>query len=282
MTPERVADAYLEACLAELDALKPGNVHRFAAGHGMTVADFERSARVSAPAVARAGQGVGAAILDAVARTREAVGCNTNLGIILLCAPLAAAALSDGSGKLRERLAATLDALDVADAEAAFAAIRLAAPAGLGESRKHDVRDPAAVDLRAAMAEAAARDSIARQYASGFTEVFDLGLPCLKAALREGSETWAATAVYLRFLARLPDSHVARKQGEAAALALQERAVAVERRFAAATDPAALTEALLSFDAALKREGLNPGSSADLTVATLFAARLEAALEAAP
>ena len=39
--------AYLEACALELRALKPGNVHVHAAGHGMTAADFERSAAAS-------------------------------------------------------------------------------------------------------------------------------------------------------------------------------------------------------------------------------------------
>ena len=51
----RIAAAYVEACLAELDAPKPGNVHRFAAGHGMQAADFVRSAEASA--ALRCGQG---------------------------------------------------------------------------------------------------------------------------------------------------------------------------------------------------------------------------------
>ncbi|MBX6323666.1 MAG: triphosphoribosyl-dephospho-CoA synthase, partial [Rhodospirillaceae bacterium] len=32
----RIAAAYVAACLAELRALKPGNVHAFADGHRMT------------------------------------------------------------------------------------------------------------------------------------------------------------------------------------------------------------------------------------------------------
>ena len=88
----RIAEAYIAACLLELDALKPGNVHRHAEGHGMTVADFERSAEVSAPALARTGASVGSRVLEAVEATRAAVGQNTNLGIVLLAAPLAAAA----------------------------------------------------------------------------------------------------------------------------------------------------------------------------------------------
>ena len=74
-------------------ALKPGNVHVFADGHGMTAEDFcrerrERPRPLSAPprALGSAGASVGAV------EASGAVGQNTNLGIVLLCAPLAAAA----------------------------------------------------------------------------------------------------------------------------------------------------------------------------------------------
>src|SRR5690242_14660894 len=84
--------AYIAACELELRALKPGNVHDFAAGHGMTVDDFAASAEVSAGPLCRPGASVGERILGAIRATRERVGCNTNLGIVLLAAPLVAAA----------------------------------------------------------------------------------------------------------------------------------------------------------------------------------------------
>src|SRR5512146_2406475 len=146
----RIAAAYVEACLAELDALKPGNVHRFAAGHGMQVADFVRSAEVSAAWVAARGARVGARVRAAVEATLKAVGQNTNLGIILLSAPLAAAAEARGSA-LRPALALVLDRLDEADAADVFAAIAAANPGGLGRVARHDVNAPAATTLREAM-----------------------------------------------------------------------------------------------------------------------------------
>src|SRR5579863_834651 len=88
---DRVAAAYIEACLAELDAPKPGNVHRFAPGHGMSMVDFVRSAGASAGPITAKGARVGVRVRSAVEATLSAVGQNTNLGIILLCAPLAAA-----------------------------------------------------------------------------------------------------------------------------------------------------------------------------------------------
>jgi triphosphoribosyl-dephospho-CoA synthase len=272
----RIAEAYIEACLAELQALKPGNVHIFAAGHRMSIADFEKSARVSAPAIADGSLRVGARIHEAVRATHDVVGCNTNLGIVLLCAPLAAA--STGSG-LKTRLAGVLATLDVDDAEQTFAAIRLASPAGLGDSAEHDVREPARVTLLDAMAAAAERDRIARQYACGFADIFDVGVPRLRAMLtRCGDERWAATSAYLGFLAGFPDSHIVRKYGKARAETVRNEAAQLDAKLLSHVSPEAMTPALLDFDTKLKSEGLNPGTSADLTVASLFALKLENAV----
>src|SRR6204780_1165823 len=116
---DRVAAAYIEACLTELDAPKPGNVHRFAPGHRMEVADFVRSAEASAAAIAATGARVGIRVRTAVDATLKAVGQNTNLGIILLCAPLAAAAEAEDA-PLRPALAGGLDRLDRGGAGAVF------------------------------------------------------------------------------------------------------------------------------------------------------------------
>ena len=128
---DRVAAAYTEACLAELDAPKPGNVHRFAPGHRMEVADFIRSAEASAAPIAAKGARVGIRVRAAVDATLKAVGQNTNLGIILLCAPLATAAEAEDAA-LRPALAGVLDRLDRADAADVFAAMPPPNPAASG------------------------------------------------------------------------------------------------------------------------------------------------------
>jgi triphosphoribosyl-dephospho-CoA synthase len=152
----RIGDAYRAACALELDALKPGNVHRASAGHGMTVADFLTSAAVSADPLTEPGLGLGERVYRAVAATRAAVGCNTNLGIILLCAPLIQAALDPAApATLRARLLTVLCAADRRDMDGLNRAIRLAAPGGLGESAQHDVAAPATATPLAVMALAA-------------------------------------------------------------------------------------------------------------------------------
>lgn len=273
-SPAQVAAAFREACLAELRALKPGNVHAFGEGHGMSVADFEVSARVSAGPICDPALGVGAAVHAAVRATHEAVGCNTNLGILLLCAPLARAAMATGPGDPRARLAGVLDSLDIVDAEEAFRAIRLAAPGGLGNAERHDVNAPPTVGLREAMAEAADRDLIARQYATGFRDVFELGLPRLREGLAlHADRDRAVTATYLALLAAHPDSHVARRHGAGVAERVRRRAQALEAVMAE-VGPDRSRADLVAFDTDLKRDGVNPGTSADMTVATLLVARL--------
>ena len=263
--------AYLAACLGEIEALKPGNVHVHAAGHGMSVEDFRVSARVSAAPLAARGSPVGRRILEAVTATRAAVGCNTNLGIVLLAAPLLAAAERARRGGLRRSLSEILQGLGVADAAAAYAAIRLAAPAGLGRVGEQDAAAAPTVDLRRAMALAAERDSIARQYATDYADVFDIGVARLRAeAARGTAPEWAASHIYMDFLAAFPDSHIRRKHGEEAAEAVRAEASSLAAALAHATADRRRS-ALIDFDQDLKRRGLNPGSSADLSVASLLA-----------
>jgi triphosphoribosyl-dephospho-CoA synthase len=271
---DTVAAAFVAACRAELDALKPGNVHVHAAGHGMEVDDFRRSAEASAGPIADPKQSVGARILAAVEATRAACGQNTNLGILLLSAPLAAAA--QGGGDLAASLARVLAGLTVADARLAYRAIRLAAPGGLGRSDRHDVAEEPRVTLLEAMRAAAARDRIAWQYANGFADILELGVARLRHGRARGwPEPWAVTSTYLAFLAAFPDSHILRKHGAAAAEEVRAAAVELDAALLAADDPAALHATLLSLDRRLKAAGLNPGTSADLTVATHLAAALD-------
>ncbi|KQP04773.1 triphosphoribosyl-dephospho-CoA synthase [Methylobacterium sp. Leaf93] len=273
LSPEAIAVAYRACCLAELDALKPGNVHVFGDGHRMAVADFVTSAEVSASHLAEPGARVGRRVRTAMEATLGAVGQNTNLGILLLCAPLALAA--ERGGPLRGALSHVLDTLNAADATDVFAAIRAANPGGLGKAERHDVTGPEApASLLAAMAEAAPRDRIARAYVTGFADIFGIGIPALAEARGKGlTPPWSTTALFLGYLAAVSDSHVARKHGVERADALR-----MEARELLSLDLATRPVAeLLARDHSWKAQNLNPGTSADMTVATLFADRLLAA-----
>ncbi len=273
-----IATAFIAACREEVEAPKPGNVHIFSAGHGMTAEQFFVSAAAAAPPLCAPGKAVGERIHDAVAASFAAVGMNTNLGIVLLCAPLAAAAERAEFGEpLQTALAKVLVALDTTDTEHVFAAIRLANPGGLGTAARYDVHSnlhgAADVTLLLAMAEAAERDRIAAQYAGNFHDVFVTGLNALEKAHGCGLKPpWPVLAVYLTFLSAFPDSHIMRKHGSATASETQREASEMLSLFQRKGEDS-LTD-LLGFDQSLKSRQRNPGTSADLTVATLFADRL--------
>lgn len=278
--PNPVAKAVWQACMTELEALKPGNVSLYAEGHGMGVDDFVLSARCIADVLGQPGMTVGERILQSVEATRSAVECNTNLGIVLLCAPLTHAVLEPGKGTggtgLRRKLHTTLEQLTKTDTDLVFRAIRLARPAGLGQSPRHDVENPVAAPLLEVMAEAEHRDRIAYQYTHGFADVFDTGIPTLEAELtRWPDRAWAAVGVYLEFLARFPDSHIERKLGSKTAEDVRLSAAKHLSLFRASDRPEQVAEALLAFDRCLKQRGINPGTSADLTVATMLARDLQ-------
>ena len=269
--------------MAELQAIKPGNVHVFADGHGMTVHDFIKSADATAALISQAGLTVGERIVQAVKATQSAVGINTNLGLILLCAPLIQAALSPSTElDLAQNLARVLDGLTVDDGALAAQAILLAKPAGLGSATKHDVQAEIGVNLKQLMLAAADRDFIAWQYANNYDAIFCDALPRFLTAkqawqdqAKVSSEVWAATAVYLAFLARHPDSHIVRKHGIDIAQAVCLEAQAIEADYAKTDNPKLMQTPLLKWDASLKQRGINPGTSADLTVATLLAYQLQ-------
>src|SRR5215207_865009 len=195
-TAESVAGAAQLACVLEASAEKPGNITPSHDFHDTSYEDMLRSAIAVGPELARAGQrGVGETVLAAVEASRRVAPANTNLGIALLLAPLAKAALD--RGPLRARLGATLRALDVADARAAYA-----------------VRSEPAVGLRDAMAGAAERDSVASEYVTDYALTFDTGVPALVAALGDGlAVREAIVELHLRLLDQTPDTLIARKGG---------------------------------------------------------------------
>jgi len=270
-----VAAAAQLACVLEASAEKPGNitpVHDFA---DTTYEDMLRSAVALGPELARADErGVGDTVLAAVRATRRVAGANTNLGIALLLAPLARAALLAGAH--RDAVEQVLGALTLDDARTAYAAIRAAGAGGLDAPVEHDVRDEPALALREAMAAAADRDSVAAEYATGYAITFELGLPVLAGALDDGLRPRAAVVeLCLELLAAVPDTLVARKRGRAEAERVSAGAARVLAAGGVRSD--AGRTALAAFDASLRVDGnaLNPGTTADLVTATLFVALLE-------
>ena len=294
-SPGRLAQS---ACVLEATAAKAGNVHPDASFEDAHWQDFMVSAIVTAPLLDQVAEfGVGHTILQCVRATQDAVGHNTNLGMLLLLAPLTAAAhrasasespaaappvpttsstSATSPASLADHLAAVLADLTSEDAAAAFTAIAEASPAGLGQTDRGDVHAPPPADLSLvdAMRLAADRDDVAKQYATNFADIFDRLTPQLAAHLAAGMPTdLAIVTLHLQQMAHTPDTLIRRKCGDAEATESQRRAQHVLDAGFPRTDAGA--EAMNDFDAWLRESPnhqRNPGASADLIAATIFCA----------
>lgn len=288
-----IAWAGQAACILEAAAPKVGNVNRWHDFADCSLEDFLLSALALGPPLGRAHrQSVGQTVLQAIAATRQVVASNTNLGMVLLMVPLAKAwgqmtggdyrrHLAQKGGSKRELMAEVskvLNGLTVEDTRVVYAAIRLAAPAGMGRVEAHDIyqEEEPQITLQAAMRLAADWDLIAREYATGFWLTLAIGGPRLLRGLRQGlglPEAIAQTHLYL--LSRYPDTLIARKAGKEAGAEVQDRARQVWK--AGGWTTAAGREAVAQFDSWLRRQGkqLNPGTTADITAAALFWLLLE-------
>ena len=277
ITQTQLIKAYMQACELDVHAFKPGNVSVYNAGHEMSVDDFILSSEVSAKSITNPKYSLGEKIYYAVKVTREAVGCNTNLGIVLLCAPIFQAMQQQGELSLRDRLKQVLDSTSKKDAEWTFKAIVLAAPGGLGESKNQDVKEKPGVTLTQAMGVASEKDRIALQYVTVYKDVFEFSILRYNSGLvRFEDQAWAAALVFSGLLRKYSDSHIERKFGEKHSGWVLAQMTTVDDALLNTDKPEQLVPMLHEVDRAFKAKGINPGTTADLTVATVLVVLMEA------
>jgi triphosphoribosyl-dephospho-CoA synthase len=262
------------ACVWEATAAKPGNVHRGADFEDLNYLDLVTSALAIGPRIdAAPNERLGRTLLECVEATRGAVATNTNLGTLLLMVPLAmvprAVSLKAGIGRI-------LDGLDAEDCRLAYEAIRAAKPGGMSQVSEADLAGDPPTSLVEAMRLAAERDLVARQYANGFAEVLDVVLPSLARGLER---PWALQDVilhtFLELLRDYPDSLIARKCGIPTAQRASTMAAAALEGGSPGEE--AYDQLVGDLDFWLRCDGhrRNPGTTADLLAAGLFAALRE-------
>lgn len=258
-------------CVMEATARKPGNVHPQASFEDLCYEDFVKAAGRIAPFLAMTRRlGIGRAVFSTVDVTRAAAGSNVNLGIVLLLAPLTAVppeqTLADGIGEV-------LNGLTQRDAQLVYEAVKIASPGGMGTVGKDDVAGAPTGTLLEVMRLAEDRDLVAAQYATGFQTVLNEGVPLLKET--DGfADNWeqAVIRLHLTLMARHPDSLIARKCG----LTLARNAAELAQGVLDAgwpDSPEGQTQ-LKQLDKWLRADGhrRNPGTTADVVTACLFAA----------
>ena len=272
--------AIVWACQQEVSAPKPGNVNCYSDAHQMSVQDFLKSARAIAPILSQKNLSIGDMILKSVVATQKVVNCNTNLGIILLFAPLCKAIHDCHTSKqLPGSLSLFLNDLNIDDAKKAYEGIRLAQAGGLGNSDLHDINNEPTVTLRHAMEYAKDKDSIAAQYLNNYRDIFGLGLTNLTLSINCGeSIEWASAFAYLNLLCDIPDSLIIRKQGLSCAKSLMTQSKEVLQKMNGNNKISQIESDIILLDKELKQKAINPGTTADMTAATLLVYAFEQAL----
>jgi triphosphoribosyl-dephospho-CoA synthase len=213
-------------------------------------------------------------------------GGNVHLGIILLFSPLTAAAgsvMKEGVVDLIE-LRSTLDEVikgaTPLDSVNIYRAIDEAmSEENLGFVDQLDVKDTSSLNriLEEGLApmdifmECQARDTICNEWTTGFNVTFTEGYPFLRKRLDEGTNINEATVdTFLKILSEHPDSLIQRKKGTGNAITVSEKANKIIQAGGASSEVG--MKMIQKLDDELREENgsLNPGTTADLTAASLF------------
>jgi triphosphoribosyl-dephospho-CoA synthase len=273
MDRKAIEAAVMDSFTGEIEAFKPGNVSVYAEGHDMTVKDFLLSAEVSTPILCQSDFSLGQRILESVKATQAAVGCNTNLGMLILFAPIVMAAESGFKDvkALQQNLEVILSSLTHEDTINVYEAIRIANPGGLGNVESQDVSESPQCSLIEAMHLASHRDVVAMQYTNNFKEIFETGVSTIKSFDKSwNSVKWATVSGYLMFMSSIIDSHIQRKYGVEVGEKIKIKCGGIAERFLKASNPETELNRIQRFDEELKAENYNPGTCADLTAASLL------------
>ena len=278
---EKLIELYHHVCWLDVHSLKPGNVSVYANSKDLKIDDFLSSAQASAEPITHVHKSLGQRILNAAQATHQMVGTNTNLGIILLIAPLVQAVYDTKRGipldsdELRKSLGCVLRQTTVEDAVLVYQAIRLMNPGGMGEKDNQDISQEPNVSLLKTMEFASSWDRIAAQYSNCFNEILSFGLPKFRSLKhRWQDEKWATTGLFLGYLSHYQDSLIERKYGMLKAKEISDMIRELEMELCRSDLPGGYEAQLLQIDSQLKRDLINPGTTADLTAASIFASGL--------
>jgi triphosphoribosyl-dephospho-CoA synthase len=240
---------------------KPGNIDRCHDYPDTRLEHFLASTILVRPVFERAvaGEGsVGTLIKEAVRATNVHSGGNTHFGAFLLLIPLLMGETINGAQKVIEKT--TVD-----DAVAFYEAFSLTR-VHMRDHFELDVNDPHTLavlrernlTLLDVLRLSAPRDMVAREWTNGFS-LTHTGAHLLKS---HGCGRKSIVASFLDFLATEKDTFVIKKHGEEVAQEVLQHAREVQ----------AGLQSIAAFDETLIARGINPGSLADILIASIYLA----------
>ena len=263
--------AYLFSCKKDIELIKPGNVNLLSSHKDTKAQDYLDSAILSSKELFNQNYSLGKRILESVNITRSQVNVNTNLGIILLCAPVIQSYIDFNNLDLREGIKKTLSTTSIKDTHDLCAAINISSPGGLGDSDMYDTASYPNASIKQIMDYSQEYDRISYQYSHNFSDIFDFIIPKLEFLnQRYESLDISLSLLFIEILAKIPDSHISRKFGDKIAKKTSNNAHDLLKILDREHDPDYLAKALNNLDYEYKKKGINPGTTADLLVASLM------------
>ena len=304
--PNREKARYISNCLElamllEVTVAKPGNVNLTVGFEGTRIEHFLASAVAAESSFEEAAcrgiavchkklsvseVGMGQIMKKCAADISEwQKGGNTLLGTIMLFVPLAVAGGMTPTGenfdfdfqRLRANLRLAIESTTAEDAISLYEAIDIAKPSGLGGAPDLDVTDPASktrilkdnVSLYEVFKIAAAYDDICSEWINNYPITFDFAYPYLTEQLKHVDLNTAVVHTYLKILSKHTDTFIARKVGVRKAREISLDAKKLLELGGMETSKG--RKSIIEFDRRLRESGnlLNPGTTADITAATL-------------
>lgn len=278
LSENQVKMAFEYACKLDVFSIKPGNVLIDYPAYGMTHKDFLQSSMACSDIICEHNMDIGKKILECVKASVDVVGCNTNLGIILLCVPIVEAIYLDEKHKFhQDNLKIVLDGINLKQTKSIYKAINIANAGGMGSKTKFDLKSTKNADFKImdAMKFASEYDYIAAEYSSYFNNIINIISKNWRNYFNKmNNAECATTATFLQQISANPDSLIARKHDLNTAKQVSDKLKDISEEYCKLKNPNILNNQLLLIDSELKIQGLNPGTTADVVVASIFLNRL--------
>ena len=278
LTEAQVKMAFEYSCKLDVFSIKPGNVCLNYPAYGMTHKDFLQSSMACSDIICEKKLDIGDKILESVKASMDVVGCNTNLGIILLCAPIANAIYMSNNHKFdQNNLKNLIDSINEKQTKKIYRAINIANAGGMGEKDEFDLNNSKDINFSFidAMRYASSYDYIAYQYSTYFTSIINnISINWRNYFNIMGNDECATTATFLKLISTNPDSLISRKYGLDKAKEVSKSLKKIADEYCSLKNPNILNNQLLLLDSELKIQKINPGTTADVVVASIFLNRL--------
>jgi len=276
---------------------KPGNVHRTRNFPDMVFEDFLLSGIAIGKTMEKAAErgfkyhqrsenwdkiGLGELILEAVTETDHWVANNTNLGIVMLLTPISVAAgMFDDVNSFRERIDQIMRSTTPEDAVNLYRAINIAAAGGMGQQDDLDVSAESSlqklrddnVNMFSVLEMSSEWDKLSYELTHKMPVTFEIGYPTFKKLKSEYETNQATVQTFLTILSQVPDTLISRKFGDHKAKEVRVSAKSILEEGGILTKKGIYS--VEKFDQELIGNGLNPGTTADFTAASIMMAYLD-------